>query len=119
MYEPVLRLGPILVNHDVNVRGAPVVVTRIDGGHFDDAIGVGVPATTEPGLRVVIVIGTISTVLASCIGYWENFGHEYTMVGTEGGSPCQISTKVWFIGVQLEVSMTPKSMRSCTPLLRW
>ena len=65
MYEPVLRLGPVLVNHEVDVRGAPSIVTRVDGGDLHHAIGVGVPTTTEKGLRVVVVVGAVSAVLAS------------------------------------------------------
>ena len=50
MYKPVVRLGPVLVNHEVNVRGAPGVVTRVYGGHLHHATGVSVPTATEEGL---------------------------------------------------------------------
>ena len=68
VHEPVVRLRPVLVNHDVNVRGAPVVVTRVDGGYLYHATGIGVPTTTKPGLRLVEAMGTVPAVIASCIG---------------------------------------------------
>ena len=68
MYGPVFRLGPVIVDHDVNVGGAAVVVARVDGGHLYHTVGVGVPTTTEPGLLLVEVTGAVPTVLASCIG---------------------------------------------------
>jgi len=68
MYEPVLRLSPVLVNHNVNVWGATVVVTRVDGGYLYHTIRVGVPTTTEPGLRGVGGVGYVTAIFASCIG---------------------------------------------------
>ena len=68
MYEPVFRLSPVRVNHEVSVRGATVVETRVDGGHLHNAVYVGVPTSTEEGLRAVEIVGNVSAVLASCIG---------------------------------------------------
>ena len=56
------------MNHNVDVRGATGVETRKDGGDLHHTIRVGVPTTTEEGLRAVESIGTISAVVASCIG---------------------------------------------------
>ena len=68
MHEPVFGLNPILVNHDVNVRSATGVETRVDGGHFHNTLRVSVPTTTKPGLCAVERIGVVSAVGASCIG---------------------------------------------------
>jgi len=68
MYEPVFGLSPVLVNHNVNVRGATVVVTRVDGGYLYHTIRVGVPTTTEPGRRGVGRVGVVSAIEAGCIG---------------------------------------------------
>jgi len=68
MYEPVFGFSPVLVNHYVNVRGATVVETRVDGGHFYHTIRIGVPTTTEPGLTGLDRGGLVSTVEASGIG---------------------------------------------------
>ena len=67
MYEPVWSLSPVLVNHEVNVRGATAVETGINGAHFHHTIRVGVPTTTEPGLGAVET-GTVSAVHAEGIG---------------------------------------------------
>lgn len=53
MYEPVGRLDRVLVDHDVDMRGATVVETRVNGSHFRDTICISVPATAEPGLFAV------------------------------------------------------------------
>ena len=45
MYEPVSRLDPVLVDHEVNVRGTIVVEARVDRGHLHHTIRVSVPAT--------------------------------------------------------------------------
>ena len=66
VYEPISTFGPVLVNHEVNMWGAPIVVTRIDGGYFHHAICISVPTTAEPALRAV-EIGTVPAVLAGGI----------------------------------------------------
>ena len=53
MCEPVGRFYPVLVNHQVNVRGAIVVVGGVDSGQLHNAFFVSVPTTTEPGLAAV------------------------------------------------------------------
>jgi len=67
MYEPVTRLGPVLVNHEVDVGGATFVETRVDGGHLHDAFRVGVPTATEPALPPVETTGRVRAVYAICI----------------------------------------------------
>ena len=68
MYEPVCGLSPFLVNHNVDVLGATIVVTREYGSYLYHTIRVGVPTTTEPGLRSVGRVGFVSAIKASCIG---------------------------------------------------
>ena len=68
MYEPVIRLAPILVNHKVNVGGAAVVIARVDSVYFNHAICVGVPTTAEPALQAVEITARVCAVLAKCIG---------------------------------------------------
>lgn len=68
MYEPVRRFSPVVVNHYMNVRGTTVVVTRVDGSHLYHAVRVSVPTATEPGFRVVVIVGAVSAIPASCIG---------------------------------------------------
>jgi len=68
MYEPIGRLTPVTVNHDMNVWGTTGVVTGMDGSYLRHAIHIGVPTTTKPGLHAVESIGHVCTVLASCIG---------------------------------------------------
>jgi len=67
IYEPVARLGPVLVNHEVDVRGATFVVTRVDGGHLRDAFRVGVPTATEPALPTAETTGRVRAVQAICV----------------------------------------------------
>ena len=86
MYEPVVGLSPILVNHDVNMRGATGVETRVDGGHFHNTTRISVPTTTEPGLRAVERIGVVSAIEASCIGWWKNSGHKWFAVKVYKGA---------------------------------
>ena len=66
MYEPVLRLNPVLVNNDVNKRRAASVVTKVDGGHLHNTIRIGVPAGMEPGLRAAESSGIAPAVRAGC-----------------------------------------------------
>lgn len=44
------------------------VVTGVDGGQLHDAVRVSVPSTTEEGLRVVEVIGSVPAIETSRIG---------------------------------------------------
>jgi len=53
MYEPVFRLDPVHVDHEMNVRGTIVVVGGVDGGQFHHAFLISVPTTAEPGLVAV------------------------------------------------------------------
>ena len=68
MYEPVSGFSPVLVNHDMNVRGTTVVVTRVDGGDLHNSVRIGVPTTAEEGFRIVEIVGTISAIPSSCVG---------------------------------------------------
>ena len=68
MYEPVVRLTPVLVNHEVNVRGTTGVKTRVDCSYLYDTICIGVPTTAEPGLHGIEISGMVSAVIAECIG---------------------------------------------------
>lgn len=68
MYGPVIRLAPILVNHEMNVGGAAVVITRVDSSHLHHAVCVGVPTTTEPALQAVEITARVCAVITKCIG---------------------------------------------------
>jgi len=67
MYEPVIRLTPVLVNHNVNVRGAAGIKTRVDCSYLHDTLCVGERTTTEPGLHAVESTGTVRAIIANCI----------------------------------------------------
>ena len=118
MHEPVSGLNPVLVNHEVNMRGAVRVITGVDSGHLHHAIRVGVPTTTKPSHFAIDSIGVVPAIVASCIGWWENSGRKSSVRKTRGDSLCQMSTKARFIGVQVVVSMIPQCRRSFTPLFR-
>ena len=76
MYEPVGRFDQVLVDHEVDMRGATVVETRVDGSQLHNAVCVSVPTTAEPGLVAVESTGVagfgagggVSTVHAGRIG---------------------------------------------------
>ena len=68
MYKPVSRLDPVLVNHEVDVRGATGIITGVDSGHLYHAIRIGIPTTTEPSLATVESAGIVPAIVASCIG---------------------------------------------------
>jgi len=53
MCEPVRRFDPVHVDHEVNVRGAIVVVGRVDSGQFHHAVLVSFPTAAKPGLTAV------------------------------------------------------------------
>ena len=61
MYEPVGRFDPVLVDHEMNVWSATIVVTRVDGNQLHNAVRVSVPAATEPGLVTVESTGAVRT----------------------------------------------------------
>jgi len=64
IYEPVGGLTPVLANHDVDVRGATVVVPGVDGSHLHHTIRISVPTAAEPALGVVEGRGIVCAVLA-------------------------------------------------------
>lgn len=68
IHEPIGGLGPVLVNHDVDVWSAAVVVTGVDGGHLHDAVRVRIPPPAKEGLRAVEIVGFVPTVEAGCVG---------------------------------------------------
>ena len=68
LYRPVIRLAPILVNHEMNVGGAAVVITRVDSSHLNHTVCVGVPTTTEPALQAVEITARVCAVITKCIG---------------------------------------------------
>jgi hypothetical protein len=53
VYEPVGRLDPVLVDHEMNVRSTVVVIFRVYSSHLHNAVRVSVPTAAEPCLAAV------------------------------------------------------------------